>query len=739
MATFLYRLGRASYRHRGVVALIWIAVLGVAGVGAATLSGGMSSTFTMPGTESQKALDLLTQRMPQSGASGATARVVYVANNGKVTDTAAKTAIEQSVSRLKDLTHVSAVVDPFTAGAVSVDGSTAYATVAYTVAAQELSPAEQQALFTAGRAAESSATTQLTVEFGGDAAQEQVKQGGTEGLGVAVAAVVLAITFGSMLLAGLPLLTGIVGVGLGVLGIEIASGFFDLSTTTLTLALMLGLAVSIDYALFIVSRFRHELQSGLPGEEAAGRAVGTAGSAVVFAGATVVVALAALSVVGIPFLTAMGLGAAATVLGAVLISLTLLPALLGFVGRRALPKGQRHPRAQAVEPSADKRSRTPMGERWVRGVVRRRLLVVAALVVGLGVVAIPAMDLKLAMPTDANASPDTTQRRAYDALAKAFGPGFNGPLVVVADLAGSDDPGAAATTIQDDLATVSGVVTVTPATFDRTKDTAIYTLVPKTGPLDPATETLVRDVREQARGWEADTHASVYVTGATAVGIDISDKLRGALLPYLIVVVGLAFVLLTVVFRSLLVPLKATIGFLLSIAATFGAVVAVFQWGWLKDLIGLNTTGPVLSFLPIFLVGILFGLAMDYEVFLVTRMREEHVHGASATAAVVNGFAHSARVVSAAAVIMFSVFAGFMLTDDPIVKSMGFALAAGVAIDAFVVRMTLVPAVMSLLGNRAWKLPRWLDRIVPDVDVEGEHLNGALEARDRELAPVGAP
>jgi RND superfamily putative drug exporter len=660
---------------------------------------------------------------------------VYIAKDGTVSDPADKAAIEQSVSRLEQLPHVSAVVGPFTAGAVSADGSTAYATVAFTVVADRLSAAEQRALFAAGRSAESTSRGHaLTVEFGGDAAQEQVQQGGTEGLGVAVAAVVLAITFGSLLLAGLPLLTGIVGVGLGVLGIEIASGFFHLSTTTLTLALMLGLAVAIDYALFIVSRFRQELKSGLDGEEAAGRAVGTAGSAVVFAGATVVVALAALSVVGIPFLTAMGLGAAGTVLGAILIALTLLPALLGFVGQRVLRKSQR--RAAPADVPVEGSRRPKLGERWARGVVRRPLVVVGALVAGLVVIAIPALDLQLAMPSDANAAGGTTQRRAYDALAEAFGPGFNGPLVVVADLAGSPDPTAAASTIQHDLTTVSGVATVSPAAFDRTKQTAVYTLVPRTGPLDPATESLVTAVRAEARGWEADTRTSVYVTGATAVGIDISDKLRSALIPYLAIVVGLAFVLLTIVFRSLLVPLKATLGFLLSIAATFGAVVAVFQWGWLKGLIGLDTTGPVISFLPIFLVGILFGLAMDYEVFLVTRMREEHVYGAPPTDAVVNGFAHSARVVSAAAVIMFSVFAGFVLGHDPIVKSMGFALAAGVAIDAFLVRMTLVPAVMSLLGDVAWKLPGWLDRVVPRVDVEGADLTSELESSERELTTV---
>jgi RND superfamily putative drug exporter len=334
------------------------------------------------------------------------------------------------------------------------------------------------------------------------------------------------------------------------------------------------------------------------------------------------------------------------------------------------------------------------------------------------------------MPSDANASPSTTQRRAYDAISDGFGPGFNGPLIVVADLTGVAvaNRTAAVKTVQADLSTIGGVAYVAQAMVNPADDTAIYSLIPTTGPLDTATETLVRALRSKAIGWHTQTGVLVYVTGATAVGIDISTKLSDALLPYLAVVVGLAFVLLTLVFRSLLVPLKATLGFLLSIAATFGAVVAVFQWGWLANLLGVDTTGPVLSFLPIFLVGILFGLAMDYEVFLVTRMREEHVHGTPATEAVIQGFRHGARVVTAAGIIMFSVFAGFAFSSETIIKSMGVALASGVLIDAFLVRMTLVPAVMSLLGDTAWALPRWLDRILPDVDVEGEKLTRFLDA-----------
>ena len=728
MATFLYRLGRFSYRRRRLVLGTWVLVLVLAGVGAATFSQPLSNTFRIPGTESQKALDLLAERLPGSGVDGASARVVFVAPAGEsVTSPSAKAGVEETVATLSGLPHVASVADPYQAKAVSPDGSTAYATVTYTVQASEITPDEQDRLFTAGDSAEAAG---LTVEVGGDAAAAQAAQGATEALGIAVAVLVLVLTFGSLLAAGLPLLTALVGVALGTLGVSIASGVTELSSTSGTLATMLGLAVGIDYALFIVSRHRHELLAGRSGEDAAGRAVGTAGSAVVFAGATVVIALAALTVVGIPFLSAMGLAAAGTVAGAVVIALTLLPALLGFLGDRVLGRKGRAARDTEADDATDTgrdAAPEPLGARWVRFVVRRRVVVLLAVVVGLGVVAVPALDMRLGMPSDATASPDTTQRRAYDALAEGFGPGFNAPLLVAADLTGTDDAADAATTVQSDLARVAGVAYASPATVTPAGDLAIYTIVPASGPDDAATEDLVHALRAKAAGWQSQTGADVYVTGTTAVGIDISETLDDALLPYLAVVVGLAFVLLLLVFRSILVPLKATLGFLLSMTATFGAVVAVFQKGWGAELLGVSTTGPILSFLPILLVGLLFGLAMDYEVFLVTRMREEHVHGAPAQEAVVNGFRHSARVVTAAAVIMVSVFAGFILSEETIIKSMGFALATGVLFDAFLVRMTLVPAVMSLLGERAWYLPGWLDRLLPDVDVEGEKLTQLLD------------
>lgn len=386
-----------------------------------------------------------------------------------------------------------------------------------------------------------------------------------------------------------------------------------------------------------------------------------------------------------------------------------------------------------------------MGTRWARFVVRRPVAVLLIGVVGLGAAAIPASSLELGLPDDGSQPTSTTQRRAYDLLSEGFGPGFNGPLVVVVDAKNSDDPDAVFRQTGDDIKALDDVVSVSPAAPNKAGDTATITVVPDSKPSSVATEDLVHDIRDAGTGLKADTGADVLVTGATAMNIDVSQKLNDALVPYLTLVVGLAFLLLIVVFRSILVPLKAALGFLLSVMAALGAVVAVFQWGWLSGLMGVEETGPVMSMMPIFMVGVVFGLAMDYEVFLVTRMREAYVHGEKPDEAVVTGFRHGARVVSAAAVIMMAVFAGFIGSSESMVKMIGFGLAIAVFFDAFVVRMAIVPAVLALLGKKAWWLPKWLDRALPNVDVEGEGLRTEGDADagekggspdDRDLARV---
>ncbi|MGW0839107.1 MMPL family transporter [Streptomyces sp. NPDC002787] len=726
MATFLHRLGRLAFRKRWYVTLLWVAVLGAVGLGALKAPGAADEEFAMPGIESHKAFDLLEQRFPGVTADGATARVVFVAPSGeKVTAAENKKAIEETVAELADGSQVASAVDPFQARAVSQDGSTAYATVTYKVAANDLTDAARTHLENALHQAQDAG---LTVEAGGDAVAEQGGAGGmAEVIGVAIAAVVLLVTFGSLAAAGLPLLTALVGVGLSMATILALSDALGLSTTTGTLAMMLGLAVGIDYALFVVSRYREERAKGRTPEEATALATGTAGSAVVFAGLTVVIALAGLSVVGIPMLTKMGLAAAGAVVVAVLIALTLVPALLGFWPNAVLTRKAR--RSGRIEESVQDNG----GTRWSRFVLRRPVPVLVLGVIGLGALAVPMTDLQLGMPGDEAKSTSTTERRAYDALAEGFGPGFNGPLTIVVDAEGVDDAKGAAETIAKEIGATEGIVSVSPARFNEAGDTAVFSAVPATAPTDEKTKDLVTVIRDERPGIESETGATFEVTGTTALNIDISDKVQSALVPYLLVVVGLAVILLLVVFRSLLVPLKAALGFLLSVLASLGVVVLVFQQGHGAELLGVEQTGPIMSLMPIFLVGIVFGLAMDYEVFLVSRMREAYVHGDRADEAITSGFRHSARVVVAAALIMMAVFAGFIGESDSMIKMIGFGLASAVMFDAFVVRMAIVPAVLALLGDKAWWLPKWLDRMLPHVDVEGEALSREPEA---ESAPA---
>ncbi|TXR95950.1 MMPL family transporter [Streptomyces sp. col6] len=731
MATFLYKLGRLAFRRRRYVALIWVALLALAGFGASSAATATSSSFSIPGTEAQKAFDLLEQRFPAASADGATARVVFKAPaHEKMTDPANKAEVKKITRELKDGSdQIASVTDPYTGNAVSKNGSTAYISVSYKVNSMELTDGTRDALEDAGTHAQKSG---MTVEIGGDALQVMPETGATEVIGIALAAVVLVITFGSLIAAGLPLLTALIGVGIGVSTITALANVLDLGSTTSTLAMMIGLAVGIDYALFIVSRYRAELAEGREREEAAGRAVGTAGSAVVFAGLTVVIALVGLAVVNIPMLSKMGFAAAGTVAIAVLIALTLVPAMLGFVGKRIVGRKAR----KAAEAENKPEAKPNMGTRWARFVLRKPVWVLLVGVLGLGAIAVPAASLEMGLPDDGSQPTSTTQRRAYDLLSDGFGPGFNGPLLVVVDTENSSDGKAAAKQVGDQISGMKGVVAVTPATFNKAGDAAMITVVPKDRPSSVETENVVHAIRDAGKDIKSDTGAEVLVTGATAMNIDFSQKMNDALLPYLALVVGLAFLLLMVVFRSVLVPLKAALGFLLSVVAALGAVVAVFQWGWLGSLFGVEQTGPIMSMMPIFMVGVVFGLAMDYEVFLVTRMREAYVHGEKPGQAIVTGFKHGARVVTAAAVIMIAVFSGFIGSSEQMIKMIGFSLAIAVFFDAFVVRMAIVPAVLALLGKRAWWLPRWLDRALPNVDVEGEGLRKEL---DEPAAGDGGP
>ncbi|MGC4795152.1 MMPL family transporter [Micromonospora saelicesensis] len=728
MATLLYRLGRGALRRRRLVVALWLVVLVVAGLAAATLRGPTASNFTMPGTESQRALDLLADQFP--AASGATGTIAVKAPaDGQLATPQGQAVVQELVQQASALPGVVGAVNPLQVGAVSPNGRYALVQVQFATGGDEVTDEQRTAYEEVGAAAKAQG---WQVAPGGEVLGGEPEIGSTEALGVLVAAIVLIITFGSLVAAGMTMLNALIGVGVGMAGLFALSGVIELTSTAPILALMLGLAVGIDYSLFITSRHRQNLLEGLSPEEAVGRAVGTAGSAVVFAGATVVIALAGLAVVNIPFLTVMGLAAAGTVTIAVLVAITLQPALLGFAGNRVLPRRLRStvdsaaPGEPVGEETLPVEDRSGFGFRWARFVTRFRVPVILVSLLGLGLLALPTPDMRLALPDASTATVGSPARVASDLTTEGFGPGFTGRLAVV--VAGDDAQATAAAVPQVTamIQRTENVVAVAPPQLSPDGRTALLGVVPKTGPTDEATETLVHDVRDAVGGVKG---AEVLLTGATAIGIDVSEKLSDALPIYLLLVVGLSVLLLMLVFRSLLVPLKAALGFLLTVAATFGITVAIFQQGHLADLVGLDTPAPLVSFLPILLIGILFGLAMDYEVFLVSRMREDFVHGETAREATISGMGHGARVVTAAALIMMSVFGGFVFLDDPIIKSMGFALAIGVAIDAFVVRMTIVPAVMSLLGDRAWWLPRWLNRALPNVDIEGEGLREHLEDR----------
>ncbi|GAA2702517.1 MMPL family transporter [Micromonospora olivasterospora] len=736
MATLLYRLGRASLRRRRLVAVVWLVVLVGLGIAAATLKGPTASNFTMPGTESQRAIDLLAERFPQ--ASGATGTIAVKAPaDGQLGTPQGQALVRQVTQEAAALPGVVGAVDPFQAQAVSPNGRYALIQVQFAGRADEVTDDQRTAYEEVGARAEAQG---WQVAPGGEVLNAEPEVGSTEALGVVVAAIVLVVTFGSLVAAGMTMLNALIGVGVGMAGLFALSGAIELTSTAPILALMLGLAVGIDYSLFITSRHRQNLLDGLAPAEAVGRAVGTAGSAVVFAGATVVIALAGLAVVDIPFLTVMGLAAAGTVTVAVLVAITLAPALLGFAGDRVLPRRLRGTAtarggAAAGEAPAGGEARAEgrpgLGFRWARLVTRLRVPVILVGLLGLGLLAVPAPHMRLALP-DANTAPAGSAARVNnDLVREGFGPGFTGRLAVVVTADSPQATAAAAPQVAALIQRTDGVLAVTPPQTDPTGRTALLGVIPRSGPTDEATEELVHDIRRQVSGI---SQADVLLTGATAIGIDVSEKLSDALPVYLVLVVGLSILLLMLVFRSILVPVKAALGFLLTVAATFGITVAVFQQGHLAELVGLDAPGPLVSFLPILLIGILFGLAMDYEVFLVSRMREDFVHGDTARQATINGMGHGARVVTAAALIMISVFGGFVFLEDPVIKSMGFALAVGVAIDAFVVRMTIVPAVMSLLDRAAWWLPRWLGRILPNVDVEGEGLRAHLA--EAEKAPA---
>ena len=723
MATLLYRLGRFSFRRAWAVIGVWFLILvGILG-GSFALGGSTQESFDIPGTESQNALDRLSAVFP--AVAGAGVQVVVVAPDGdSVNDEKYVDAIEDQTSAIEKLDGVEAVVSPFNEYAgksVSDDESMAIIKVQYSGVAADVTPEMLTDLQDTASITEDAG---MEVAFGG-----QVFQDNTFGLtitevfGLLFAGIVLFVTFGSLLSAGMPLLSAIIGVGIAYGGILAVAAFAPISSTGPMLALMIGLAVGIDYTLFILSRHRTQLANGEDPQESAAMAVGTAGSAVVFAGVTVIIALLGLLVVGIPFLSTMGIGAAFAVLIAILVAVTLVPAFFGVLGSKLTPK----PSSRTARRLRGEGKKT-MGLAWVTGVMRVPWVAAIGVIVILGVVSIPAASLQLSLPNNGSEPEGSTQRVAYDLVAEGFGEGYSAPLVVAIDITQSTDFMNDMEKIGNDLARLDGVDYVSDGLPDETLDTGILQVVPDSAPDSAGTQALLEEIRALAPTIKDKYDMEISVTGTTAIQADISTRLNNALLPFGAVVVGLSIILLMIVFRSVLVPIKAALGFLLSVGASFGVSVAVFQWGWGADLLHIETTGPIISFLPILLMAILFGLAMDYEVFLVSGMREEFVRTGNPRQAVAQGFANGARVVTAAALIMFFVFFAFVPEGSGAIKAIALGLAVGIAVDAFLVRMTLVPAIMTILGSAAWWLPKWLARILPDLDIEGEQLREHREA-----------
>ncbi|MFD0671002.1 MMPL family transporter [Cohnella sp. GCM10027633] len=773
MSKLLYRIGRTAYDNPWRFIVSWVVILGIFLTILAVNGIHTSSEMRIAGTESQKVLDKLAKELP--AASGGQGSVVFSAPAGERLDTPERiAAISGAVNEVYGLDLVVNPADyaaeagtasgadaaqaggdaaaqqdaasqaavppygplmidgvPLTGVLIASDGSAALFQFQFEVQQTAVPDDLKTSVVDAVKGAEEGTGI---VALPGDTLTPMPATGATEAIGIAVAAIVLFITLGSVVAAGLPLLVAIVGVGVGVVAAYGISKFITMTSITPVLALMIGLAVGIDYSLFIINRQRRiMLDQGLSAREAASRAVGTAGSAVFFAGLTVIIALAGMLVIGIEFLSTMALVAAGTVFVSVLVALTLLPAMLGLVGERICSaKLREKSKAQATA----KQQQHKVSAAWVKGVVKGRWAIIIGVVAVLGVAAIPVAQMELGIPSGATANLDTTTRQSYDAIAGGFGEGFNGPLLLVAE---PKDASGAVTLetlggLEQALQQLDDVALVTPMGVNETGKMAILNLIPQSGPTDKETQDLVRAIRDPDSAFAQQYGVTLGVTGFTAINIDMSAKLAEAFPTYIVVIVVLSIIILLLVFRSVIVPIKATVGFLLSVLATFGLTTAVFQWGNLHGMFGFDTGGPLLSFMPILVTGILYGLAMDYQVFLVSSMRESYVHGHRGTDSVIDGYKQSSLVVVAAAIIMVSVFAGFIFGHDIMIKQIGFALAIGILIDSFLVRMTLVPAVMAIFGDKAWWLPKWLDRLLPNLDVEGDKLLAELKSRENSAA-----
>lgn len=715
----LSRWARFAATHPWHVIGGWMAIIVLMAVLSTAFGGSYTSVFSIPNSETQDAIELLDERFP--AASGDTANIVFHANDAPISDPAVQDEISAVVAQAKELPGVISVTGPADNPAqVSPDGQTAFATLQYGVSAMEITPEDVTPLFDL---VDASSSDTLQVETGGQivTAGETPELGSSEIIGIAIAMIVMLAMFGSVIAMGLPIITALIGVGIGMLAMPLLAHTFTMNNAiTPAFLSMMGLGVGIDYALFIVNRYRDNLLHGQDPISATEVAINTAGRSIAFAGITVAIGLLGLSLIGLPFVTGLGITGSVVVLISVLIAIFLMPALLGLVGTRIL--AWRIPGL-----GGGNGDRNSFWFRWGRALQTRPGIISVVSIVLLLIVAMPYFDMNLNL-SDAGNNPETMHsRRSYDLMQQGFGPGSNGPLLIVIEQQGGLSP-ENLEAISASLQSVDGIAMATPPMPNEAGDTAILQVIPTTGPQDAKTEDLIHNLRQNVLPNAIEgTDMTTYVAGSTAANIDLSQQISDRMPLFYAVVIGLSFVVLMAVFRSLIVPFKAALTTLLSVGASFGAVVAVFQWGWLQGLLGVDGTGPIESFLPMIMFGVLFGLSMDYEVFLLSRVHEEHGKGASAQEAMLDGIGYSGKVVAAAGTIMGAVFLSFVLENLRMLQMIGFGLGVAILIDAFIVRLILVPAIMTVLDERAWYFPSWLQRIVPRLNVEGTPVPASSE------------
>jgi RND superfamily putative drug exporter len=720
------RLAAFSHDRRRLVATLWVALIVLAGGLASGVGSGYVNNFTLPGTESQRALDLLRDRFPQQ--AGDTSQIVFHVQSGSLKSAANQAKVDAVLARVAQQPSVAGTVSPYkNTAAISKDGTTAYASLLFKEQAVDLDKADVEKVIDTAKAG---ATGGLQVELGGQAIQfaQQPETGAGELIGIAVAIVVLILVLGSAVAMVMPLLAAFAAIAAAMGLVYAATGSFSVADFAPTLAVMIALGVGIDYALLVINRFRGERSAGTDVREATLTAMDTAGRSVLFAGTTVVIALLGMLLLGISFLNGPAIASAVAVALTMLSSLTLLPALLGFWGRRV------------KVPAAVAATAEPRGfGRWSAWIERRPGAFAAGALVILLLVAAPVTGMRLGSGDAGNDSPSKTTRKAYDLLSHGFGPGFNGPLLVVAEVKPGDGGRAQLAQLRTALGQAEGVAAVSAPALNQKGDAATLSVIPTTKPQDSATKDLLSDLRDHvvpSVRRAAPALTAVSIGGATASIVDFGDVLSSKLPLFIGVVIGLSLLLLAIVFRSLLIPAKAAVLNLLSIGAALGVITFIFQDGHLASLIGVETTSPIEPFLPVMLFAIIFGLSMDYEVFLVTRMHEEWEHTKDPHYAVRHGLALTGKVVMAAAIIMISVFGSFILGDDRTIKLFGVGLASAVLFDAFVIRLVLVPALMHLFGKASWWMPAWLDRRLPRLSIEGPAEETPEHDRDRVKVPA---